>query len=219
MADMPRPFYLLLVAALVGWGAYDIWPKFPVRTPAGVLAPADPVQEAFPARPLTSVRGYELTAVADYSLTARVLGTRRYRDRGGKLAPIDIAAGWGPMSDRGVLDHLRITQSFRFFFYEWKGTPPLPKEEIISHAANMHIIPATPEVAHAATRLHRGQVVSFSGQLVNVRGEEGFTWNTSLTRKDSGAGACELFYVESLVVEENPKALEGTVAVALPASG
>jgi len=34
-----------------------------------------------------------------------------------------------------------------------------------------------------------------------VRGPGGFTWNTSLTREDKGAGACEIMWIEALDVE------------------
>ena len=192
--------FALIFAALVGWGAYEAWPKWPVRTPPGMLAPEDPVQTMIPERPLGEIAGYQLHAVADYAVTARVLGTRRYaHDRGSKLVPVDVAAGWGPMSDRTVLERLKISQAFRFFFFEWRGTPPIPKQEIIAHASNMHVIAANRAVAAAVARLHPGEVVIMRGQLVNARsGDE--TWNTSLGREDTGAGACELFYVESLAL-------------------
>jgi len=34
--------------------------------------------------------------------------------------PIDLAVGWGPMSDQQVLDHLHVSQSMRFFWYDTK---------------------------------------------------------------------------------------------------
>ena len=50
-------------------------------------------------------------------------------------------------------------------------------------------------------RLRPGQVVQLSGYLVDVRGPNGFTWNTSLRRDDTGDGACELMWIESVAVE------------------
>jgi len=38
------------------------------------------------------------------------------------------------------------------------------------------------------------------GYLVDVTGPRGFAWRTSLTRDDTGAGACEIVYVETLAV-------------------
>jgi hypothetical protein len=43
-----------------------------------------------------------------------------------------------------------------------------------------------------------GNIVRLRGQLVSVLGPDNFTWSSSLTRTDTGNGACELFYVESI---------------------
>jgi hypothetical protein len=40
--------------------------------------------------------------------------------------------------------------------------------------------------------------VTASGYLVDIRGADGFTWSTSLSRTDTGDGACEVFWVERL---------------------
>ena len=36
------------------------------------------------------------------------------------------------------------------------------------------------------------------GFLVDVRGPGGFAWNTSMTRNDTGDGACEIVWVETM---------------------
>jgi hypothetical protein len=43
-------------------------------------------------------------------------------------------------------------------------------------------------------------VVALTGYLVEVRGPDGFRWRSSLTREDTGNGACELVWVEKLDV-------------------
>jgi len=45
------------------------------------------------------------------------------------------------------------------------------------------------------------------GYLVNVTGPNGFNWNTSLRRDDTGNGACELFYVQALETKPEPALL------------
>jgi hypothetical protein len=62
----------------------------------------------------------------------------------------------------------------------------------------MHLIPATPAVEKRLKSLRPGQVVALKGYLVEVTGDGGFTWRSSLTREDTGAGACELIWVEEL---------------------
>ena len=46
------------------------------------------------------------------------------------------------MSDQTVLDQLKISQSMRFYWYEYRMPPPIPQDEIMKHSANLHIIPA-----------------------------------------------------------------------------
>ena len=129
-----------------------------------------------------------------------MLSVEPYRvDGGAKLSPIDFAVGWGPMSDSAVLEHFRITQGARFFTI-------YPDEEAIDlgtalrGSANMHLIPATAQVHDHLKGVRAGSIVRMRGMLVNVSGRNGYTWNTSLTRTDTGAGACELFYVETVEV-------------------
>lgn len=45
-----------------------------------------------------------------------------------------------------------------------------------------------------------GQVIALEGYLVDAAAPDGWRWNTSLTRKDTGTGACELFWVENAYV-------------------
>src|SRR5947209_1384983 len=124
---MLRHFLWPAIVGSMAWGAYQSWPLIPVRTAAGVLVPEEPVQEDLPPHEIGEINGYTVTGVADYTITARVLSTRRYgMDRGSALVPIDVALGWGRMSDQSVLDQFKISQAFRFFFYEWHGVPPLP---------------------------------------------------------------------------------------------
>jgi len=89
-----------LVGAAIGWLDDRPVPHLP-----GVLAPDEPRQEP-PAddRPWQHL-GYEIRPLADYSLRARVLSATRYRwDRGADLAPVDLAVGWGEMSDSALLE-------------------------------------------------------------------------------------------------------------------
>jgi len=72
---------------------------------------------------------------------------------------------------------------------------PIPRQEIETHSANMHMIAATPAVERALKSVRVGQIVKLTGYLVEVRAADGWTWRSSLTREDTGAGACELVWV------------------------
>ena len=56
------------------------------------------------------------------------------------------------------------------------------------------------DVAAALRRIERGDRVRIDGWLVQVEGED-WRWRSSLTRDDSGGGACELVYACSITPE------------------
>lgn len=135
--------------------------------------------------------------MARYEITARVLSKESYRwDRGADIAPIDLAVGWGPMSDSAVLEKLRITQDNRW--YQWRTDAyPIRAEEIARASSNMHLIAADKQIERDMRRVRPGAVVRMRGYLVEARAKDGFTWRSSLSREDTGNGACELMFVES----------------------
>jgi hypothetical protein len=168
--------------------------------PPGVLAAADPVQVAEAAPPFV-FESCRVTPLARFHVTARVLHTRDYRGgRESRLSPRDLALGWGPMSDSAVLADLRIDQMYRYFTWSARELP-LEREDIVSHSANMHIIPADPAVRRALMRTAAGDVVTIDGELVQVSADDGWSWTSSLTRDDTGGGACELVFARSLEVK------------------
>lgn len=192
-----RAILLFIVATCAWWW----WSSRPVRHAPGVLVADAPVQENEPPRLLGEVGEFRLTAFARYTLRGRVLGRKRYH--GGiqsRLVPVDIATGWGRMSDQAVLDQFELTMGNRFFFYEWQRQPPLAKDEIMRSAANNHIVAASDAVAKAVSRLRVGELVEMRGSLVDADGPDGFRWRSSRRRDDTGNGACELFWVESVKV-------------------
>ena len=141
---------------------------------------------------------FHLKPLAHFALDARVLHRKMYRyDCNAALAPIDLAVGWGPMSDQAVLDKMDISQSARVFWYEYRQ-PPIPKDQIVSHATNLHLIPATPQFTSVCNWLGGGALFHLSGRLVEATGPEIGTWRSSLSRTDDGNGACELVWVEEL---------------------
>lgn len=179
------------VAAGMWW-----WNGRPVAHPPGVLAPADPVQVPPDRADPWQFRNHTLTPLARFEIRARVLGAERYRfDRAAQLSPVDLALGWGPMSDSRVLDAVSIRQSDRWYYWH-ADQLPIPPGEISSHSANMHMIPATEWVAHRLTRAKPGQIVHLEGQLVRADGPDHWHWVSSLSRTDTGDGSCEVVWVE-----------------------
>jgi hypothetical protein len=168
----------------------------PVEVPPGQVAPGLPVQRDLAAASPITHNGYTLTPLAEFEIEARVLASERYRiGREAELSPVDLALGWGPMSDSSVLEHVDIRQSGRFYYWRVEQFP-IPRREIETHSANMHMIPADEQVADVLLDVRPGQVVDIEGYLVRADASDGWRWISSLTRNDTGNGACELIWVE-----------------------
>jgi hypothetical protein len=138
-----------------------------------------------------------VTPLAGFSVKAAVLSKTTYRhDAGAKYAPVDLALGWGPMADSSVYKKLSITQDGRWYNYRWGGEgPPIAQSDIAKHSANMHLVAASKDVAKALGRVEADQTVQLDGWLVRIEEPSGWNWQSSLTRDDTGGGACELVYV------------------------
>jgi hypothetical protein len=142
------------------------------------------------------LRPARLQPLAGFSVDARVLSREDYSlGREADLSPTDLALGWGRMRDDAVLARLEIGQGARFYHYRWRDPPPLPPAEIARSSANMHMIPADDVVAAELHRVRPDDNVRIDGWLVEARSADGGRWRSSLTREDSGNGACELVYV------------------------
>ena len=191
---MKRLLALIAVVA-AGWFYFH-------ETPAnwrGLPAAKDPVQlnSRLPA-PFQHGR-FTVMPLATYSVTAVVLSRERYRnDVNAELCPVDLALGWGPMSASAIINDLSISQSGRWYEYSWKSEPPLDPTDIIIHSANTHCLPADDELRRQLLEVKRHELVTLEGYLVEVRADDGYRWRSSLTRSDTGGGACEVMWITKI---------------------
>jgi hypothetical protein len=189
-------FKYLIIAALVYFVFQTYMNSKWVPLDQEDLITEDPRQEATGEESFQH-KDYKIIPRRTFYLEARVLSKRRYRTgHEANLAPFDLALGWGPMSDDTILKDIKITQSNRWYYYKYKFPPPLAKKEIISHSGNMHLIPANLTILNQIKKVRPGQVVELEGYLVSVRAEDGWRWNSSLSRTDTGSGSCEVVWVE-----------------------
>jgi len=191
----------LLFVLAIAYGAYQHFHHRPVVHSPGITAPDAPAQNTIQSGSSFTHNGYQLTPLADFAIEARVLSVKRYSlGREADLSPVDLALGWGPMSDQAVLEKMDISQGNRFYFWHVDEFF-IPREEIETHSANMHMIPADSEVEKALDSIREGQIVSLQGYLVEARSGDGWVWRSSLSRTDTGNGACEVMRVKSISVK------------------
>lgn len=188
--------FLLIVAAVL---AYREWGQRPVEHPPGVLVSVAPAQKALRKPDTFRYDEFTMTRRAVFDIQARVLSRETYFwGTESELSPIDLALGWGRMSDQTIVDQISVRQGGRWYYTRYALPPPIPEDEIMRTSANMHMIPADASVERALKRLRRGDLIRIQGYLVDVDHDSGWLWRTSLSRDDTGQGACEIVYVEDV---------------------
>lgn len=176
----------------------------PVAPLAALSAKSDPDQhrlyfsQTFQFSPF-----YRLKPLATYRLEARVLSARDYskeRSAEAQISPVDFALGWGVMAEPRIARNIPISQDHRFYHFTSPGNPDV--DTIAKHSANTHMVPINDEVYQQLMKVEKGDLIRLRGYLVKVVGDDGWTWKSSLTRSDTGGGACELMLVAEMSKEE-----------------
>ena len=190
----------LLVLALIGVAAWQFSQRDQrVVLEDGIKIAQLPEQFEVVNQPVVNMDDYQLHKIAAFNLSAKVLAKKNYYlGREAELSPTDLALGWGAMSDERILRDIDISQSGRFYFWRVESFP-IPRKEIETHSANMHIIPANDDVAKVLKQINSGDLIELSGHLVNINStSDSWYWRSSTTRNDTGNGACEVILVSSL---------------------
>lgn len=144
--------------------------------------------------------GYTIAPLEPFQLTGRILSTRSYRSgREAELSPVDLAIGWDEMAKPDNIAQLDISQRNRWMYWKAKRLP-LPRRQLESSMANVHIIPASVDVAEQVEALAPGSLVTLDGDLVQVNADDGWRWRSSLSRTDTGARSCEVLWLNRIQV-------------------
>lgn len=194
----------IFAVCFFGFMFYQYFSHRAIKHPDGIItAASDPEQSSTSDSDFTYKR-FAIKPLKDLKIVARVLSIEHYSlDTGADLVPVDLALGWGRMSETTVINQLNISQGGRFYRYTYMLPAPIPPNEIVTHSANMHMIPSNDIIAKQLNNVRVGQIVHLSGNLVEAKDlQKHWTWRSSLTREDSGGGACELIWVKSLYVSD-----------------
>lgn len=148
---------------------------------------------------------FTLTRVAQYKVNGCVI-SKEYYSYGWDsiISPVDLLIVWGNLADPGYRKPIIFSQDGRWYHYKWKEGARVDSAYIITHSSNNHILPANENIYRAVKQIKKEDPIVLEGFLVNVRGtfkNRPVSWNTSLTRTDTGNGSCELFYVSKVRID------------------
>jgi hypothetical protein len=155
---------------------------------------------------------YELSPLYDYEINALVVSKMNYKmfsiEKFEKVFPYDLCLIWGSNVSSGLYRNttLKFSQDCRFCWAQWQGDVNFHWDEI----SNNHLLIDNSQLESKVRSLVIGDQVKIRGKLVNIKAgilgkpdaydSSQYSWSTSVTRKDNGAGACEVIYVEDVSV-------------------
>ena len=196
------------------WGAYSSWEgnhpvvvdtdipsAFPLSYASELSIDGRPYQKKINFKQNAyQYAGFKITPLAEFQVMAKVLSSKHYKNGlESELSPVDLALGWGPMSQPEIIEKFSIRQSNRFYFWKTDNFP-IPRKDVVSNSANMHFIPSNQAIEAKLKDVKEGQIVKFKGYLVRVDMDSGWRWVSSLNRNDSGNGACEVVLVDDISI-------------------
>ena len=141
--------------------------------------------------------------LAHYKITARVLASTSYiYGLDAVVAPHDIGVAWGKLKEDNEYTKIRCHHEYRKIVYY----QPADYDGYYTqtHIGNIHLIPKNNEILKKIKKLRRGDIVYLTGYLVraeglNMKTNEQYERQSSLTRADTGNGACESMYVTDII--------------------
>lgn len=152
-------------------------------------------------------KGVKITKLATYDITGLVLGMEYYYFGGGanSISPEDLVLCWGPVATAKYKNDISISIGGNDRFTNFTIGGNLLKDygnDATNYISNNHIIPMNNQQKNVLKKVRKGDVVQILGYLVYCEGD-GWTWGpSSMTRTDTGNGACEIILAESIYILE-----------------
>lgn len=194
------PIFLLLL--LVSWYLKTGLPD-PSDIDRRLLA--EPVQEPLTMQPFP-VRGenvdYTITPLYSYDLYGLVVSCHDtdgifdyYHDVWGDTLNLkDLCVLWGPNVESDIYTRLTYS-SGSFTCYVSSSDAATWKAFDQNRLSNNHLLTDDPAIASSLRDTNVGDQVRIQGYLAQYSHDQGFERGTSITRTDTGNGACETIFV------------------------
>lgn len=148
-------------------------------------------------------KGYILRYQASYDIKARVVHAKRYNwDNLSNLITHDFGVVWGKISKTDIFNLFTWNQRNRFLIYAIRQDYIQKiggKKYINSHIANIHLIPKNWIIESKLNKVKSYDIIEIKGYLVDIYYKNHVVY-TSLSRTDTGPGACEVILVNNVKI-------------------
>lgn len=142
---------------------------------------------------------WEFEPLYRYDISAYVFGvSHKLASEFDGVMAADLGLLWGENAARGLYRHTKLRVRMDWFRASWKNGDHFNMDA----AANTHIVTCDPAVYKKVRGVRMGDQVRLKGLLVGMKIKKGasgepMTARSSVSRTDSGGGACEIVYVRS----------------------
>lgn len=165
-----------------------------------------PIQVMLLQKEKIEFKGVEITKLAKYDITGKVIGMEFFRFGGGKankISPQDLTVCWGPavspIYEGDIKSKYTANDRSASIVYGGRYAADFG-DNGMNYVSNNHIIPLNGKVKNTLYKVRKGDTVKMLGWLVECKGKN-WTWGpSSLVRTDRGNGACEIVLVEYLEI-------------------
>ena len=151
----------------------------------------------------------EINYIALYKMSGRVIDVQNYLGYTAQnvLSPKDIGIAWGFMANEENIQKVKWNSYGNRWLYwniedqEWlKSVGGMKKVD--SYFSNNHLIPSDDKIEKLIKNIKVDDYIKINGYLVSVNYSNkygvDFIWNSSTSRYDDGAVACEVIYVTNI---------------------
>lgn len=195
--------------AMLAWWHSDRLPPPGRLHPQVLLDPVQGPTDRAPSRTTVGGIEYALAPRFAYDIAGVVVSLHHsdawwdtaHAQWGDHLNVMDVCIAWGDNLARGTYQDVQFSNTQWECHFETRSSATWHAFRL-DQVSNNHLLTDDPRLARALAALHVGDQIRLQGQLVDYTiyqdGAARGTRVSSTTRTDTGPGACEVIYVDSL---------------------